>query len=125
MPFGAGTHVTTSQERVGSRGSLHLPSDAQVRSWPIAATQASVCSDISRESSTSIPKYRTVLSSLLWPRRICTALRALGPTADQRRFGPAHGVRPIAGTVESNLAYPSMRANWRVDRCGAVATDRS
>src|SRR5690606_42137793 len=32
----------------------------------------------------------------------------LGLTVDQRRFGPAHGVRPIAGTVESDFAYPAV-----------------
>lgn len=32
--------------------------------------QASVCSAISNASSTSIPRYLTVLSSLVWPRSI-------------------------------------------------------
>jgi len=35
----------------------------------------SVCSAISRASSTSIPRYRTVLSSFEWPSNSCTALR--------------------------------------------------
>ena len=51
-----------------------LPSKA--RFWPVsdglASTvamhgQTSVCSAISRASSTSIPRYRTVLSSFVWP----------------------------------------------------------
>lgn len=61
-----------------------------VRSWSAGATisrcaaplfgrgfQTSVCSAISRASSTSIPKYRTVLSILVWPSRSCTARRFL------------------------------------------------
>lgn len=31
--------------------------------------QTSVCSAISKASSTSIPRYRTVLSSFVWPSR--------------------------------------------------------
>jgi hypothetical protein len=48
-----------------------------VRSWPVRDLgtavgtgppgQASVCSAISKASSTSIPKYRTVLSNFVWP----------------------------------------------------------
>lgn len=37
--------------------------------------QTSVCSAISKASSTSIPRYRMVLSSFVWPRRSWTALR--------------------------------------------------
>lgn len=57
---------------------------ANGRFWPhsdgLASTvamhgQTSVCSAISKASSTSIPKYLTVLSSLVWPRRSWTALR--------------------------------------------------
>ena len=32
----------------------------------------SVCSEISSASSTSIPKYRTVLSNFEWPSNNCT-----------------------------------------------------
>jgi len=35
----------------------------------------SVCSAISNTSSTSIPKYRTVLSNFVWPNKSWTALR--------------------------------------------------
>ena len=37
--------------------------------------QTSICSAISSASSTSIPRYLTVLSNLLWPSRIWTARR--------------------------------------------------
>ncbi|MNF23686.1 hypothetical protein D3C84_42700 [compost metagenome] len=58
--------------------------DANVRFWPdndgLVSTvamhgQTSVCSAISKASSTSIPRYRMVLSSFVWPRRSWTALR--------------------------------------------------
>lgn len=39
--------------------------------------QISVCSEISRASSTSIPRYLTVDSSLEWPSSNCTARRFL------------------------------------------------
>ena len=39
--------------------------------------QISICSEISSASSTSIPRYLTVLSSLVWPSRSWTALRFL------------------------------------------------
>jgi hypothetical protein len=35
----------------------------------------SVCSEISSASSTSMPRYRTVLSSFVWPSSNCTARR--------------------------------------------------
>jgi hypothetical protein len=52
-------------------------------SWPDSdrppsgksVVQTSVCSAISSASSTSMPRYRTVLSSLEWPSNSCTALR--------------------------------------------------
>jgi hypothetical protein len=40
-----------------------------------AAAQISVCSDISRASSTSMPRYLTVDSSLECPSNSCTARR--------------------------------------------------
>jgi hypothetical protein len=40
-------------------------------------SQISVCSEISRASSTSIPRYLTVDSSLEWPSKSCTARRFL------------------------------------------------
>ena len=41
--------------------------------------QSSTCSEMLRASSTSIPRYRTVLSSFVCPRRSCTALRLPWP----------------------------------------------
>src|SRR6266446_2864272 len=37
--------------------------------------QTSTCSAMVRASSTSIPRYLTVLSILVWPSRSCTALK--------------------------------------------------
>jgi len=37
--------------------------------------QTSTCSAIARASSTSIPRYLTVLSILVWPSKSCTARR--------------------------------------------------
>jgi hypothetical protein len=51
---------------------------ASFRFWPVSDGltstvaihgQTSVCSAISKASSTSIPRYRTVLSSFVWPSR--------------------------------------------------------
>ena len=55
------------------------------RRWPVGDPSprpalphhTSVCSAISSASSTSIPRYRTVLSSLEWPSSNCTARRFL------------------------------------------------
>jgi hypothetical protein len=44
---------------------------------PAASYQTSVCSAISSASSTSIPRYRTVLSSFVWPNSSWTARRFL------------------------------------------------
>ena len=51
------------------------PSDSAVATSRTVYT--SVCSAISGASSTSIPRYLTVLSSLPWPSRSCTARRFL------------------------------------------------
>ena len=48
-----------------------LPSGQTAR----ACDQISVCSEISRASSTSMPRYLTVDSSLAWPSSNCTARR--------------------------------------------------
>jgi hypothetical protein len=47
------------------------------RRRPALRHHTSVCSAISSASSTSIPRYRTVLSSLEWPSSNCTARRFL------------------------------------------------
>ena len=41
----------------------------------IRVVQISVCSEISKASSTSMPRYLTVDSSLEWPNSSCTARR--------------------------------------------------
>ena len=51
------------------------PSDSAVATSRTVYT--SVCSAISGASSTSVPRYLTVLSSLPWPSRSCTARRFL------------------------------------------------
>lgn len=48
---------------------------SRCRAAAAAAAQISVCSEISRASSTSMPRYRTVDSSLECPSSSCTARR--------------------------------------------------
>ena len=52
-----------------------VPARGQV--WPPWTHQISFCSEISRASSTSMPRYPTVDSSLESPRSSCAALRFL------------------------------------------------
>lgn len=50
--------------------------------------------------------------------------KVLGPAVDQSRLGPPHGVRPIAGAIQSDFAYPAVndsgvlagRKVWRGSR---------
>jgi hypothetical protein len=59
--------------------SLYLSSASKVRGHCSLGScdYTSVCSASSNASSTSIPRYRTVLSSLVCPSNICTALMFL------------------------------------------------
>lgn len=59
------------------------PTDALARFRPsgrpeLRFDQTSVCSEISKASSTSMPRYLTVDSSLVWPSSNCTARRTSG-----------------------------------------------
>src|SRR5271157_3314034 len=49
--------------------------------------QTSTCSAIARASSTSMPRYLTVLSILVWPSKSCTARRLACPPVDQGCLG--------------------------------------
>jgi hypothetical protein len=66
--FGRGVRTTQCRKVAGRR-------PLKQRSLPARKSYTSVCSAISRASSTSMPRYRTVLSNLLWPSSSCTALR--------------------------------------------------
>ena len=60
-------HFRSWPEAAGSGRAEHVRSARQVQTF--------TCSAIASASSTSISKYRTVLSSLVCPRRSCTALK--------------------------------------------------
>lgn len=66
-----------AHRRRGSPTGLGRPLDTLLASGRTARTgyQISVCSEISKASSTSIPRYLTVDSSLEWPSSNCTARR--------------------------------------------------
>jgi hypothetical protein len=55
-----------------------------------------------------MPRYRTVPSSLVWPRRSCTALRFLVAPVDTRRLGPAHRMRTVGRRIEIDLLHPNI-----------------
>src|SRR5690606_18545456 len=67
--------ATTSHHKGNGQRFLAIPRLAKGRLPP--QPQISVCSEISRASSTSIPKYLTVDSSLEWPSSSWTARRFL------------------------------------------------
>ena len=48
--------------------------------------QRSTCSAMARASSTSMPRYRTVLSILVWPSKKLHGSQVASPTIDQGRF---------------------------------------
>ncbi len=58
------------------------------------AIQTSTCSAIARASSTSMPRYLTVLSIFVFPSRTWTTLRVSVPI-DQGRFGASQLMRSI------------------------------
>ena len=60
------TYAFTKELSTGSSWP-HCDGHRRSRRWLEGYT--SVCSAISRASSTSIPRYRTVLSSFVWPSR--------------------------------------------------------
>jgi hypothetical protein len=80
-----------------------------VRSAPVV--QTSTCSAIARASSTSIPRYRTVLSILVCPKSSCIA-RRLAAAADRGRQVPqSEGSNPHVGL----LSAPKLRASDRAE----------
>src|SRR5215510_13036132 len=62
--------------------------------------QTSTCSAIASASSTSMPRYRTVLSILVWPSQIpCAAV-------DQRCLGPPQRVGAKHPRVKPDACHP-------------------
>lgn len=72
---GTGTNVTMDVEGAGALvNGGNQPTSARS---PATGDHTSVCSAISRASSTSIPRYRTVLSIFVWPKSSWTARKFL------------------------------------------------
>ena len=69
--------------------------------------QTSTCSAMARASSTSMPRYRTVLSILVCPNSNCTARKLPVRPIYERRFGPSKGVRSEEVRVEVNRCNPA------------------
>ena len=95
-------HPAIVATRCGKRHRPALPA-ADSAAMP---DQISVCSEISRASSTSMPRYLTVDSSLEWPEQQLHGAQVLGAPVDQRRLRPAHRVRPVVGAVQAQLVHP-------------------
>lgn len=72
-----GTTAKTVKKWVGRDGKDSLLASVTYRALGalLQVPQRSSCSEMLRASSTSMPRYRTVLSSFLWPSRSWTALR--------------------------------------------------
>lgn len=69
----AGTASWAQRHIVALKATAPTPRPAR----PLSAPQISVCSEISRASSTSMPRYLTVDSCLVCPRSNCTSRRFL------------------------------------------------
>ena len=89
-----------------------------------ASRWTSVCSAISRASSTSMPRYLTVLSILVWPSKSWTARKFF-----VRRYIKDALVRRIVcvpyvvGSSPIDRTHPSTtRAYCRMEKCGALCS---
>jgi hypothetical protein len=97
-------------------------SKAAVLSQPLLPFHTSVCSANSSASSTSTPRYLTVLSSLACPSRSCTALRFYV----RRYIRDALGLRKewvpyLAGSSPMPVTQDStIRAYCRLETCADV-----
>jgi len=83
--------------------------------------QTSTCSAIARARSTSMPRYRTVLSILVCPRRSCTARRL--PVRRQAKVVLVRRRECVPNRCGSNpmsaIQRDRRRAYWQVDLCPA------
>jgi len=75
-------------------------SEAAMAGRPGLWRQASVPSAIYRESTSSIPRYLTVLSSFVWPSSGWTVRTRFDPPVDQGGLGALQRVDAIHGRVE-------------------------
>jgi hypothetical protein len=69
--------------------------------------QTSTCSAMARASSTSMPRYLTVLSTLVCPNSSCTARKLPVGTIDECRFGTPKGVCTEKVRVEPDPCNPA------------------
>ena len=81
----------------------------------------SVSAANSKASSTSMPRYRTVLSSSVWPNRSCTARRFFGPPINQSRLGPADGMGSVSGRTKT-IPRPRNPQSEHIVGCSNGAT---
>lgn len=65
----------------------------------------SVCSAISKAPSTTIPRYRTVLSNLVWPSRSWAAVR-LRSVVDQGCLRTPQRAGAVHGRIKANGCHP-------------------
>lgn len=72
----------------------------------LRSDRISVCSEISKTSSTSMPRYLTVDSSLRWPSNICMATQVLRASIDQRRFASPHRMRAVVCRIKTQFLDP-------------------
>jgi hypothetical protein len=63
-----------------------------------------------RASSTSMPRYLTVLSILVWPSNSCTARRSPGSPVDQCGLCSSQGMGAAIGTKRTSLFALHMSA---------------
>jgi hypothetical protein len=83
-----------------------------------ASAHSSVCSAISSASSTSMPRYRTVLSSFVWEVPLCTELGV-----NIRRLETAAAMTAIAKRAQRSKTDPS-RSYPRSDQRSAPPRQR-
>src|SRR4051794_16955973 len=70
------------------------------RSRPLRPRQISNCSDSSSASSTSMPRYRTVLSSFRWPSSSWTGSQVAGLLVNERHLGPPQAMGAVGDGLE-------------------------
>src|SRR5271165_6604827 len=68
--------------------------------------QTSTCSAMARASSTSMPRYRTVLSILVWPSKKLHGSQVASPTIDQGRFCSSQGMSAEQVRVQPDAGNP-------------------
>jgi hypothetical protein len=90
------------------------------------ALPTSTCSAIAMVSSTSMPRYLTVLSIFVWPSKSCTAPQVADTSINQCRLCPPQrmgaeqlGIRPDAGDPSEDKPCILARGHARADPAAA------